>query len=750
MGLTDKEQLYAAKLAYFNVDEKDYQKLVDNNSGQPPTMQQWVDHNYKEYACVAMGVDPKEVDDNIDIEEFIESQNLSINQQETINMLNAVKGGEVLKDWKLLDARNENKTTGFVGYLLETDTGEAVVGFRGSEFSEGQILADWVGANAALPFIATTKQKSSAENYMKYIYENYGSEYESFYTVGHSLGGNLSFHAALTGERIYGDKLKGAYNLDGPGFTKEDYKLHGEEIKKLSENGVLNHYAWTLVGTLFHDEDKFTQFIDAEHWDVLHGHVLESLSRNLDDDGNFKAGKVTLFDYGVNAYAMNIDVWLNGINIEILDRICSFIDTKIKENKFKKDIEEHDYENEQQIVEYLKTHTQSQKLEYLVRGALLKCSCGTHARQLNLEKCHGVYVGEHPLIHSLNCETGDGKNITCFGVCKAAFPPPTEHVTYQKDLKRDADGNPTGDRPWGFDIGHKCRPKIAFMEVNGSMLQSWQHSYAKTSIIDNKDSEAAREMETDEGLETMAIPTVTTMSFLVCSHGGLIEPYNSGQAYPLNPEDVESEDGEIHDELCGEEDTAFGEETVHAIGNSQDRYGTKRSQPYQSEYKLANEEITEGTEAYIASMLDKTHNQAIVGYQWDKIKEILQADEVNADQEKAVAYVYGTMQDDNDVEQFLNAGYVSGERPKPETNDVYGTYEYVNSQGNSSYRKPSAVLSGVAAWYERNRDFLEPRQQILGDIIGQAQEGFYTYNFIQEPPVRLKRTEDGYQLSYPD
>ena len=59
MGLTDKEQLYAAKLAYFNVDEKDYQKLVDNNSGQPPTMQQWVEHNYKEYACVAMGVDQK-------------------------------------------------------------------------------------------------------------------------------------------------------------------------------------------------------------------------------------------------------------------------------------------------------------------------------------------------------------------------------------------------------------------------------------------------------------------------------------------------------------------------------------------------------------------------------------------------------------------------------------------------------------------------------------------------------------------
>lgn len=340
-----------------------------------------------------------------------------------------------------------------------------------------------------------------------------------------------------------------------------------------------------------------------------------------------------------------------------------------------------------------------------------------------MEKCHGVYVGKHPLIHSLNCETGEEKNITFFGVCKAASPPPTENVTYQKDSKRDADGNLTGDRSWGFETGHKCCPQIVFTEANGSMKRGWQHSYQKTSIIDNSDSEAVKEMETDERLEAMAIPTVTTMSFLVCSHGGLIEPYNSGQAYPLNPEDVESEKSEMHGELCGEEDAVCGEETVHAIGNSEDRYGTKRSQPYQSEYKLANEEITEETEKYIDSMLDKTHNQTIAGYQWDKIEEILQADEINADQTKVVAYVYGIMQNDNDVEQFLNAGYVSGEQPRPETNDIYGTYEYFYRQGNSSYRKPSAVLSGVAAWYERNRDSLEPRQQILGDIIGQVEGG---------------------------
>ncbi len=745
MGLTDKEKLYAAKLAYLDISEEEYQE-IENDDGTPPTVQKWLKYKYADYE---RGIKRKYAEKQGKNVEDITDGELSEKDQETLDMLERIRKGEVLNGWKLLDTRNENRTTGFAGCLLETDTGDAVVGFRGSEFSEGQLLADWASANFALPFIPTTIQQNSAENYMQYIYEKYGGGYQSFYTVGHSLGGNLAFHAAVTGEGIYGDKLKGAYNLDGPGFTEEDYQFHGEEIDKLSKNGVLSHYAWTLVGTLFHDEDKFTQFIDSEHWDVVNGHVLESLSRNLDDNGNFKAGKVTPFDHVINFRTMSMDAWFDGSDIERLDRICRLIDTKIKENKYKKDVKEHDYENEQQIAEYLKNHTESQKMEYLVRGALLKCSCGTHARQLNLEKCHGVYVGEHPLVHSLNCETGEEKNITFFGVCKAASPPPTENVTYQKDSNRDADGNPTGDRPWGFETGHKCCPEIAFTEVNGSMKQGWQHGYQKTSIIDNSDSEAAKEMETDESLEAMAIPTITTMSFLVCSHGGLIEPYNSGQAYPLNPEDVESEKGEIHGDLCGEEDASRGEETVHAIGNSEDRYGTKRSQPYQSEYKLANEELTEETEKYIDSMLDKTHNQTIAGYQWDKIEEILQADEINADQAKAVAYVYGTIQDDCDVERFLNAGYVAGER-EAGGNAFYVSYEEYNSRESSNYREPSAVLTGVASWYERNRDSLEPRQQILGDIIGQVEGGYYTYDCIQEPPVRLKRTEDGYQLSYPD
>ena len=47
---------------------------------------------------------------------------------------------------------------------------------------------------------------------------------------------------------------------------------------------------------------------------------------------------------------------------------------------------EHDFKTEEDIANFLKEHTESGKQEYLVRGALLRCRYGTHARQLNLKK----------------------------------------------------------------------------------------------------------------------------------------------------------------------------------------------------------------------------------------------------------------------------------------------------------------------------------------------------------------------------
>lgn len=42
--------------------------------------------------------------------------------------------------------------------------------------------------------------------------------------------------------------------------------------------------------------------------------------------------------------------------------------------------------------EYSEFHNQ-EKYEYVVRGALLHCSCGSHHRRLNLPKCHEYIEG---------------------------------------------------------------------------------------------------------------------------------------------------------------------------------------------------------------------------------------------------------------------------------------------------------------------------------------------------------------------
>ena len=201
---------------------------------------------------------------------------------------------------------------------------------------------------------------------------------------------------------------------------------------------------------------------------------------------------------------------------------------------------EHDFKTEEDIANFLKEHTESGKQEYLVRGALLRCRYGTHARQLNLKKCHGIYVHGHPCIHARNCLVGEEENITWYGICKAPSPPPTEVVHLTKDVPRNPQtGDRTGDAPGGHESGHKCQPEIV-----GAV---WMDAYEQTPIVDNGDLDPAdrarvkpmpenfSELTDEEQAEALAspqgIPTTTTLSFLICKYGGLIEPYNSGQQY---------------------------------------------------------------------------------------------------------------------------------------------------------------------------------------------------------------------------
>lgn len=196
----------------------------------------------------------------------------------------------------------------------------------------------------------------------------------------------------------------------------------------------------------------------------------------------------------------------------------------------------------EQIKAYLSNHSETGDFEYLVRGATLVCRNGSHKRRVNLPKCHGVYIGNHPLLHELECIPGDGCNITMFGVCEPTGGETleSETVAFNKTAENSKDGST------GVVTGKMCVPVI---------IGTWQDTYSKTRVVDNglkNPGDRAKVWMKDESPVEEA--TVTSESFLVCKYGGLIEPINSGQN-EVNPDE----------HACDGETSGPGKETPHAL-----------------------------------------------------------------------------------------------------------------------------------------------------------------------------------------
>ncbi len=168
--------------------------------------------------------------------------------------------------------------------------------------------------------------------------------------------------------------------------------------------------------------------------------------------------------------------------------------------------------------------------EYLVRGATLICTNGSHKRKLNLPKCHGVYATNHPLLHKGNhleewrCDENNC-NITSFGICtpKEGIYPPTEIKTYLRTGVNSKDGL------CGPVTGHMCRPEI---------IGDWRTTYEKTRIVDNgMFNSADRNRAKNASGRPIGEDTLTMQSFLICRYGGEIRPIDSGQFSPVTKSD---------------------------------------------------------------------------------------------------------------------------------------------------------------------------------------------------------------------
>lgn len=168
--------------------------------------------------------------------------------------------------------------------------------------------------------------------------------------------------------------------------------------------------------------------------------------------------------------------------------------------------------------------------QYVVRGATLKCTCGSHERKLDMLKDHAVYVESFPMVHELDKELEE--NIKYFGVCSSGSPLLNSESLKLVKISYDEEGNEIKQTVKGT----KCQPYI---------IGNWRDTKENVRIVDNGDKDGFDKFREPED-ENKGYRAVTTKSFLICRHGGIIEPLDSGQVM-IEGEENNQEATELQD-----------------------------------------------------------------------------------------------------------------------------------------------------------------------------------------------------------
>ena len=109
--------------------------------------------------------------------------------------------------------------------------------------------------------------------------------------TGHSLGGGLATHSAITAPEGMQEKIDRVVSFDGPGFSDEYLKAHQKEIRRIKDR--LEHFEWSWVGALLNQPDGTKDMVIKAHDDESKINIFSKFFRHATENVEFdKEGNV--------------------------------------------------------------------------------------------------------------------------------------------------------------------------------------------------------------------------------------------------------------------------------------------------------------------------------------------------------------------------------------------------------------------------------------------------------------------------
>lgn len=300
MSYTDAEMLIATQIAYLDVNTNDRKAhnvgdILDNILSKSGTY----DSSTGTYVMKegVSGAEKAQFETALNILELSEQNNVVS-----------------WRHWSVVDSCDKEGTSGYYGCLIDTGDGNAIVGCRGSEsFDKEQTWKDWGEADVGRLNNPLTKQQADATEYMNQLYQRFGDKYDRFSLSGHSLGGGLATHSAISAPAGMQDKIDQVTSFDGPGFSDEYLRKHKKQIDRVRNK--LNHYEYSWVGALLFQpagiHDRVIKAHDDEVKDNIFGRqIFRHHTRNIefDENGNVIDGERGVLQDSMFLYSKYIEI----------------------------------------------------------------------------------------------------------------------------------------------------------------------------------------------------------------------------------------------------------------------------------------------------------------------------------------------------------------------------------------------------------------------------------------------------------